>query len=177
MLANVVVRRFDLSLRSGSKKIFNEKKNERKWSTLKTISFFGCKWLKKTPTLRYGFLVAPFALSVSPTAQIIVTINCNELDSKPNFIWIRPPMWASCGDDPAGVNRFAYRVVWADVPRPPTWMSGEPGDVTNTAGLSVRRRSNSEREVLFWIFLLAVNSIRKKNIWTFLEVKSNLNSV
>lgn len=86
-------------------------------------------------TFAYGFLAAPFALSVKPAAQIIVTINCVVPTSKPNFNCIRPPIFGSINIGPPGAKRFAYRVDDAAAPR---LISGEPGEVTKTLGLSRR---------------------------------------
>ena len=92
-------------------------------------------------TFEYGFLEAPFALSVNPVAQMIVTINCSWPGSKPNLICIRPPTFGSINTGPPGVNRFAYRTLVLDAwppARPELCRSGEPGDVTKTLGLSRR---------------------------------------
>lgn len=96
-----------------------------------------CTKANLQPTFEYGFLAAPFALSVNPAAQIIVTINCNVPGSKPNFNCIRPPIFGSINNGPPGVKRFAYRVELDDVAAP-RLISGEPGDVTKTLGLSRR---------------------------------------
>lgn len=88
-------------------------------------------------TFEYGFLAAPFALSVKPAAQIIVTMNCNVPASKPNFNCIRPPIFGSINNGPPGVKRLTYRVEPDDVAAP-RLISGEPGDVTKTLGLSRR---------------------------------------